>query len=230
MKNGLRENIKTAFRLTLPVLAGYVFLGVTFGLVAIESGLPWWVPPLMSIAIYSGALEFAAVPVLVSAFDPIGAFLLSLTLSARHLFYGIPMLRRYEKTGKIKPFLIFGLTDETFSLLSAASVPEGSSPRDFYFSVTLFDYLYWITGTVAGAVLGTALKFDLEGLDFALTALFVVLFIEQIKTKTGLRSGIAGLLASAAALAVFGSNGFVIGAMLFITVILVGGRRVLEHE
>ena len=222
--------IKNAFRITLPVMAGYVFLGLTFGLLLRASGFEWWVPVVMSAVIYSGALEFAAVPLLSAAFEPISAFVLGILLSARHLFYGIPMLKKFSGTGRAKPFLIFGLTDETFSILSTTDVPEEAEPKAFYFWVTMFDFLYWTLGTALGAVLAEVITIDLQGLDFVLTALFVVLFIEQLKTKEGLKSGLAGLIISAAVLIVFGTSVFVTLSMVLIIITLVGGRRVISRE
>jgi len=216
--------------MTLPVMAGYVFLGLAFGLVAGTSGLDWWVPVLMSVLIYSGALEFAAVPMLGSVFDPIGSLIFGISLSARHLFYGIPMLKKYDGVGATKPFLIFGLTDETFSILSATEAPDGVSKKAFYFFVTLLDYLYWNFGTVLGVVFGNTVKVDLEGLDFVLTALFVVLFIEQTKTKVGLKSGVVGMAVSVLALIFFDASNFVLAAMVIMTVVFLAGRRVIGRE
>lgn len=230
MKLKYAKSIKSAFKTTVPVMAGYLFLGITFGLVSKTSGFEWWVPVLMSVLIYSGALEFAAVPVLSAAFDPIGAFLLGITLSARHLFYGIPMLRKYENIGKMKPFLIFGLTDETFSILSATEIPDRETQKPFYFFVTLFNFAYWNLGTIAGTMLGTAVKIDLSGLDFALTALFTVLFIEQIRSKTGLKSGIVGLASAVLALLIFEKSFFVIASMLIIITVLIAGKGVIDGE
>lgn len=228
--NRYSKSLKTALHMTLPVLAGYVFLGITFGLLTQSKGYVWWLPIVMSLVIYSGALEFAAIPILSAAFDPISAFVLGVTLSARHLFYGISMLKKYENTGKLKPFLIFGLTDETFSILSTARLNDDTNKKQVYVFVTLFDYIYWAAGTAIGAVLGSAVKIDLQGLDFVLTALFVVLFIDQLKSKTGLKSGVIGLIGSIAALILFDSSLFVIISMVFIITVLILGRRVIDRE
>jgi len=223
------EVLKIALKHTLPVMAGYLFLGFAFGLLMRTNGFPAWCPVLMSFIIYSGALEFAAVPLLSASFDPIGSFILGLMLSARHLFYGIPMLKKYQNTGIAKPFLIFGLTDETFSVLTTPQ--EGAKESTpYYFNVTMFDYLYWNIGTLAGALLGGLITIDLSGLDFALTALFIVLFLEQIKSKTGKVSGGIGIMASVAALLLFGKESMVLISMGLILVALLLGRRVLDHE
>lgn len=222
--------LKKAFIRTLPVLAGYVFLGFAFGLLMRTKGFSVWIPVVMSILIYSGALEFAAVPMLTEAFDPFGAFIIGITLSARHLFYGIPMLKKYSGTGLSKLFLIFGLTDETFSLLSASEVPEGLEPKPWYISVTALNFSYWVGGSTLGAVAGGFIRFGADGLDFALTALFVVLFLEQLGSREGKISGFLGLLASAAVLALFGSRYFVLISMGAILVLLIAGKKVIGRD
>ena len=225
-----RKTIKTAFINTLPILTGYVFLGFAFGLLMKTKGFPTWLPIVMSIVIYSGAMEFAAVPVLARTFDPVGSFILAVMLSARHLFYGLPMLKKYDDTGAVKPFLIFGLTDETFSLLSTTDVPEGLDVKPYYTAVTLLDYTYWCTGSLLGAVFGDIFSFNAEGLDFALTALFIVLFVEQLKDREGKISGISGFVLSAAALAVFGKGNMVIASMVLILAALLLMKKVIVRE
>ena len=224
------QEFKKIWPHTVPVLAGYVFLGFAFGLLMRTNGFSFFTPVAMSVFIFSGALEFAAVPMLTAAFDPLGSFILGLMLSARHIFYGLPMLKKYAACKKSRPFLIFGLTDETFSILSSRAVPEGVRPRSFYLGVTGLNFFYWVFGTALGAGLGTLLRFNAEGLDFALTALFVVLFVEQLKTKEGRVSGFAGLAASAAVLALAGSDVFVLLSMAVILALLLAGRRVISHE
>ena len=222
--------IKELFRYTLPVMTGYIFLGIAFGLLMRQKGFPVYYPVLMSIIIYSGALEFAAVPILSAPFDPLGSFILGLMLSARHLFYGLPMLKKYKDTAKSKPFLIFGLTDETFSILSTVEVPNGLKDKHFYVGVTALDYLYWNIGTLLGALLGSILTINLKGLDFTLTALFIVLFVEQLKDKAGLISGFIGLIATSCVLALFGSEKMVIISMLIILLALMLCKPVLSKH
>lgn len=226
----MREKFKAIFVHTIPVLAGYIFLGIAFGLLTRTKGYPIVYAVLMSIIIFSGALEFAAIPLLGSVFDPIGSFVFGAMLSARHLFYGIPMLKKYKDTGLSKPFLIFGLTDETFSILSTVKTPEGVSDKAFYVGVTLLNYLYWNIGTLIGALCGDIVGDKAQGLDFAITALFIVLFVEQLKNKMGVISGFTGLLATAIVLAIAGSGKMVIISMIAIVVILVGGRKVIDNE
>ena len=228
--NNLIHEFRTVFKYTLPVLAGYVFLGFAFGLLMRTGGFPVWTPIIMSVIIYSGALEFAAVPILSAAFDPFGAFIIGILLSARHLFYGIPMLKKYSGAGLSKIMLMFGLTDETFSILSSTDVPDGIKLKRFYMWITVLNYSYWITGTVLGAVFGSFVSLSAEGLDFALNALFVVLFTESINNRKGLLSGISGLAVSAAVLALFGKDLFIIISMAAILSILLAGRRVIDRD
>lgn len=226
----MKNKFKAIFVHTIPVLAGYVFLGTAFGLLVRTKGFPLWYPSVMSIVIFSGAAEFATIPLLQQAFDPIGAFILNLMISIRHLFYGIPMLKRYKDTGAMKPFLIFGLTDETFSILTTVDPPQNVKPKWFYFGVTFLNNLYWNIGSLLGALFGDFVGDRAKGLDFALTALFIVLFIENLKTKSGLISGFSGLLATYAVLILFGSSNMVLIAMIVILVILLGGRKVIERD
>ncbi|MDO4566486.1 MAG: AzlC family ABC transporter permease, partial [Oscillospiraceae bacterium] len=181
----------------------------------------------MSAVAYCGSMQFAAIPLLAAGFDPLGAFLMSLMVNARHLFYGIAMLDKYKNSGRLRFFLIFTLCDETFSLVSALDAPEGINRRLFYFWISLLDYLYWVGGSLLGGLLGSMELFNTEGLDFALTALFIVLFIEQIKEKEGRASGLIGALGALLALLVFGADNMVIPAMLLILAALLLLRRFL---
>lgn len=228
--NYKKKLFKELFKYTVPVMAGYIFLGIAFGLLMRQKGFPIYYPVLMSLIIYSGALEFAAVPILSAPFDPVGSFILGLMLSARHLFYGLPMLQKYKDTKKSKSFLIFGLTDETFSILSTMEVPEGLKPKHFYFGVSALNYSYWNIGTLLGALLGSMISLDLKGLDFTLTALFIVLFVEQLKDKAGVISGFIGLVATACVLALFGSEKMVIISMAFIMLALMLCKPVLTKK
>ena len=158
------------------------------------------------------------------------AFLLSVMVNARHMFYGLSLLDKYKGLGKVRAFLIYVLCDETFSLVSTLEPPEGVARKDFYFWISLLDYLYWITGTALGGLLGSFLTFDTTGLDFALTALFVVLFLEQWKKPENRPAGVMGILCAAASLAVFGADNMVIPAMVLVLAVLLGARRRLDRS
>ena len=224
-----RHEFNLAFRDTIPIMAGYVFIGFAFGILMIEEGYPIWCPVVMSILIYSAVLEFAAVPLLLLPFDPLGLFFIGVMLNARHLFYGIPLRSRYQHMGKARPFLIFGLTDEVFSIQSAnMNNPEKNKKYCIY--VTMFGYFYWNLGTLLGSISGKLITADLFGLDFALTALFIVMLIEQSKNKSGKMSGITGIILSVFALLVFGKDNMAIASMILILVTLILGRRVFDNE
>lgn len=226
------KGLKKTISYTIPVFAGYIFLGFAFGLLVRTKGFPVWYAVAMSVIIYSGASQYAAVPLLGQAFDPMGSFLLSLMISARHLFYGIPMLKKYSKenVGAARPVLIYTLTDETFSVVSTLNPPEGVKPKVFYSVISILDFLYWNLGTLLGAIVGNMITFNVEGLDFVLTALFIVLFLDQLKTKSGRISGFVGLITAAVALVLFGSGKMVLISMIAIMVILVTGRKVIPVE
>lgn len=219
--------LQAAFPLTLPVLTGYLVLGLAYGVLMQAKGYgPLW-STLMSALAFCGSMQYAAVTLLTTVFDPVQAFLLSIMVNARHLFYGVSMLKKYAGLGSLRPFLIYWLTDETFSVLCTVDVPEQVERGPFYFCVSMLDYCYWVFGTLIGGIAGSLITFNTTGIDFALTALFVVLFIEQLKGKQQRISGMIGLVCSVVALAVFGADHMVIPAMILVLVFLLLGRRKL---
>ena len=220
--------LKKAFPYTVPIMAGYLFLGAAFGLLVRTQGYPVGWAAAMSLVIYSGALEYAAVPMLAQPLAPVGTFIFGLMLSARHLFYGLPMLKRYKGAGRMKPALILTLTDETFSVLSTVKVPEDVDEHKFYAAVSLLDYIYWNAGTLIGAVCGRLMTWDMTGLDFALTALFIVLFLEQMKTGIGRLSGAIGMLATLLVMLICGKERMIVISMVLIASVLLAGRYVIE--
>ena len=226
---GHRAALRAAFPATVPVMTGFLCLGVAYGVLMQSKGYgPEW-SVLMSAIAFGGSMQFVAITLLTTAFDPFQAFLLSVMVNARHIFYGLSLLDKYKGLGKVRPFLIYVLCDETFSLVSTLEPPEGVARRDFYFWISLLDYLYWITGTALGGLAGNLIAFDTTGLDFALTALFVVLFLEQWKKAENRPAGIIGILCAAGSLAVFGADNLVIPAMALVLAALLGGRRWLDR-
>jgi len=175
-KNGL---FKKALEYSFPVFLGYSAIGIAFGLLLVDGGYPWYLAPIMSVIMYAGAAQYIAVGLFAAGAGLWEAALISLMVNARHLAYGVSMLKRYSNTGAFKPYLVYSLTDETFALLSA--LPEGDGPykNRFMFYVSILNHCYWTLGGIVGALAGTLLPFNMKGLDFALTALFVVLMIEQ---------------------------------------------------
>lgn len=217
MKNAL----KYSFPLTIPIMAGYVFLGISFGILATSKGLPLYYPVLMGIVIYGGSMQFAAVNLLLAAFNPIGAILLTIMVHARHIFYGITMLAPFNQltNGFRKIYCMFGLTDETFSLLASLEVPEEQDRNWVYFLVTFLNQCYWVIGCGIGAVIGSNLTFNTEGIEFVLTALFVTIFVEQWLNASSHRPAIIGLVGSAVCLVIFGGANFMIPAMIIILIL-----------
>ena len=174
--------LRAAFPYTIPIFAGFWFLGLTYGIYMNVSGFSFLYPMLMSLTIFAGSVEFITVNLLLGAFNPFQALFLTLMVNARHLFYGLALLEKYRGLGWKKPYLIFGLCDETFSIHCAVDPPPGVDKGWFYFFITLLDQSYWILGSVIGGVAGAVIPFSTEGVDFAMTALFVVIAVEQWKT------------------------------------------------
>lgn len=216
---------RAALPATVPVMTGYLCLGMAFGVLMKTNGynVVWSV--LMSLMCFAGSMQFLTITLLTTAFDPLQAFLLSIMVNARHIFYGLAVLDKYKGLGKVRAFLIFTLTDETFSLVSTLEPPEGVERKDFYFWLSLLDYAYWVVGSAIGGLLGSLLTFNTTGLDFALTALFVVLFMEQWKKKENRPAGLIGIGCTVVSLAVFGADNLVIPAMVLIMAVLLGGRK-----
>ncbi len=230
MKNKKLMALKSAFPHTIPILAGFLFLGMTYGILMKVSGFPIWISVLMSVVVFAGSMQFVSVNILLSSFNPIAAFMMTLMINARHIFYGISMLDKYENTGAKKPYLIFGMCDESFSINCSVDIPYGVDKGWFMFFVTLLDQMYWIAGTVVGAVFGSFISFNTEGLDFVMTAMFVVIFLEQIlKEKNHILSAV-GLIISVLSLVIFGADSFIIPAMLAILAALTLLRKQIEDK
>ncbi len=221
---------KAAFPCTLPIFAGFWFLGMAYGIYMSVSGFSFVYPMLMAAVIFGGSLEFVAVSMLLSPFAPVQTLLVALMIQARHLFYGIAMLEKFKGLGWKRWYLIFGMCDETFSINYSTNIPEGTDRGWFMFFVTLLNQLYWVSGSTIGALLGNLLTFNTEGLEFVLTAMFIVIFLEQLLKETQLITAIIGLAASLGCLLIFGADGFLVPSMIVILVALVGLRRPIEQR
>lgn len=224
----LKKAFKAAWPQTIPIFTGFVFLGFSYGVLMRSQGFGVFFPILMSLTILAGSMEFATVSLLLGGFDPIKALLMTLMINGRHLFYGISMLEKYKNTGLKKLYLIFGLCDETFSINYTANVPEGVDEGWFMFFVTLLNHFYWVLGASLGAVFGSCLHFDFEGLEFVMTALFIVIFLEQWNKDDSHHSSIIGIVSAILCLLVFGSESFMIPTMIVILSVLLllrGGKR-----
>ncbi len=229
-KKIITKAFKAAFPKTLPILAGFGFLGITYGIYMRVSGFSFIYPMIMSLTIFGGSLEFVAVSMLLSKFAPLQTLLMVLMIQARHLFYGISMLEKYKGTGWKKFYLIFGMCDESFSINYSTDVPEGVDSGWFMFFVTALDQFYWVASATIGGLLGSLITFNTEGLDFAMTALFVVIFLEQwMKDKQHMTAYI-GLAVSIVCLLIFGADSFLIPTMACIVVGLTVLRKPIEKR
>lgn len=222
--------LRTAFVHTLPVMTGYVFLGFGFGILMQQNGFGVLCAGAMSLFIYAGSMQYVAVSLLTSGASLLTAAITAFMVNARHLFYGISMVDAYKGMGKKKPYLIFGLTDETYSLVSQMSIPEGISPSGYCFLVTLLDHIYWVSGTVLGSLTGTLLPMNYEGVDFALTALFVTIFVEQWLSTKKHGPAIVGVASTAVCLLLFGADVFLIPSMGLIAACLTLMRKTGKED
>ena len=219
-RGGWKSAFKSAFPATLPILAGFLFLGMSYGFYMRTQGFSALFPVIMSIVIFGGSLEFVTVSMLLSPFAPLTTLLMALVIQARHLFYGVAMLDKYKGSKSLKPYLIFGMCDESFSINCSAKIPEGVDEKKYYFAVTLMNHSYWITGATLGALIGSFVTFNTEGIEFVMTAMFVVIFLENWLKEKRHVSSLIGVLSSALCLVIFGKDSFLIPAMICIICLL----------
>lgn len=227
-----RKTLKYSFLSSVPVMAGYIVLGIGFGILLYDKGFSFWWAILMSTAIYAGSMQYVGVGLLGGGASLISTALVTLMVNARHLFYGISMVEKYRDTKPFKPYLIYALTDETYSLVCDPKLPEGVDRKVYYFLVSLMDQFYWVLGSFLGGFLGSAFRFNTAGIDFAMTALFVVIFVEQWeKTKQHIPA-VLGLALSVICLLIFGPDNFLIPTMACIPIGLFAlkGRIVKEDR
>lgn len=217
MKNNIV--LKKAFIDTLPIMAGYIVLGMGFGILLISRGYNIFVCLLMSIFIYAGSLQYLGVELLSAGANVVATVILSLVVQARHIFYGISMIDKFKKIKAKKPYIIFALTDETYSVICASDVEEKDEEK-YYFYVSMLNHIYWVLGSLLGASLGSLVKFNTKGVDFAMTALFISILVTQWQESKNRRYTLVGLALSAISLLLFGANKFLIPAMLGILLLL----------
>ncbi|MBQ8988015.1 MAG: AzlC family ABC transporter permease [Lachnospiraceae bacterium] len=219
------KTIRQAFYKSVPVMAGYVVLGTGFGILMRNAGYGVLWTAAMSAFIYAGSMQYVGVSLLTGGASVLTTALTTIMVNARHLFYSISMIDTYKDAGQFKPYMIFALTDETYSLLCDGTTPDGTEPNLYRFFVSLFNQCYWVSGSVLGSLLGTVLPFPTTGIEFSMTALFVAAFTEQWLTTKDHVPALTGLLSTLLCLLVFGRERFLIPAMLLITLILTILRR-----
>ena len=222
----MKKFLRQALLDTLPVMTGYVFLGFGFGILMERSGFGWLWAGAMSLFIYAGSMQYVAIPLLTSGAGLVTAALTAFVVNARHLFYGISMVDAYKGAGKKKPYLIFALTDETYSLVSREQKPD----LGYCFLVSLFDHIYWISGTILGSLAGSVLPINFEGVDFALTALFVTIFVEQWLSTEHHGPALIGAGATLVCLLIFGSDIFLIPSMILIALLLIAMGKTQKED
>ncbi|MBQ8589769.1 MAG: AzlC family ABC transporter permease [Firmicutes bacterium] len=231
-KNVRSTVIRRAFKDTIPVMSGYLVLGIGFGVVLASRGYGVFWAMAMSVFIFAGSMQYVAIDLITGGVGLVATALTTLAVNARHLFYGLSMIEKYKGTKK-KPFLIFALTDETYSLVcNDAAIRDVEDKNGYYFWVSLLDYSYWVTGSVLGSLIGAVIPFDMTGVDFSLTALFLTVFVEQwLSTKNHL-AAITGVAASVICLVIFGSDNFLIPAMILITfaLMMMRGREGITND
>jgi len=210
-------------------MAGYLVLGFGFGIISEKSGYGILWALAMSVFIYAGSMQYVTVSLLTSGASLIASALTTLMVNARHLFYGITMIEPYKNMGAAKPYLIFGLTDETYSLVCTGEARDGIDFKRYSLLVTVFDHIYWIVGTLLGALVGSLISFNTAGVDFAMTALFITVFVEQWKSTKNHIPAIVGVLSSVICLLIFGADRFLIPTMILISLVLSLGRRFVER-
>ena len=225
-----RKALKAAFPCTIPIMTGFIFLGTAYGIYMNASGFSFVYPLFMSMLIYGGSLEFVAVEMLLSPFAPLQVFIMALLIQARHLFYGLSMLDKFRGTGWKKFYLIYGMCDETFSVNYTADIPEDVDRGWFMFFVTLLNQFYWVASATTGGIIGSLLKINTDGISFVMTAMFVVIFMDQWLKENQHISSLIGLGVSLICLLIFGADSFMIPTMITIVVLLTVLRRRLEKE
>ena len=225
-----KASFKKAFRDSLPIMAGYLALGIGFGVLLQAKGYGWWWAVFMSVTMFAGSGQYAGVDFMAGGASLLTTAFMTLVINCRHFFYGVSLLDKYRGTGLVKPYLIFGLTDETYSITATTELSADISPKKYYFFLTALNHSYWITGCVLGAVLGMFLPFSSEGVDFAMTALFIVIMVEQWLTSDNHLPAILGASSTALCLIIFGAQYFIVPSLCLISAEMVIFRKRLEKK
>ena len=226
----LKKAFKAAWPKTIPIMAGFLFLGFSYGVYMNVSGFSFVYPMVMSAVIYGGSLEFLTVSMLLSPFAPLQVFTVSLMIQARHLFYGISMLEKFKGTGLKKLYLIYGMCDETFSVNYVADIPSDIDRGWFMFFVTLLNQIYWVLGATLGGLFGSLITFNTKGLDFVMTALFAVIFLDRLMTEKKHYTAAIGVLSALACRLIFGADSFMLPTMGLMLLLLTAFKKPLERS
>ena len=226
----MKKHIQFIFMRTLPVLFAFLFLGMAFGLLLQRAGYNVLWAFFISASVYAGSMQFVLIPFLGTEASIFTVILMTLSINCRHIFYGLSFIEKFKSMGKAYPYMIFSLTDETYSLLCSTKVPAGLDEKKVFFGIALFTHLYWITGSVAGSLAGELITFDTTGIEFAMTALFVVIFIEQWLSSRNHIPAVAGLLCAVVSLLIFGPGGFILPALIASIAIIMAFKNSIQSK
>lgn len=226
----MRKIIKAAFPVTIPVMLGYISVGIAFGLLFEKSGYNFLWAIFMSLIVYAGSMQFIAINLLASGMGFVEIGLMTLFVNIRHLFYGLSFIDKFKTMGNKKTYMIFSLSDETYSLLCSSKAPEDVDEDKFLFCIALLNQIYWILGTFIGSIAGSLITFNTQGIDFAMTALFVVIFIEQWKTFKTHIPALIGIISTVLTLFIFGPDNLVLPSMILIIIALVLFKNQIDRD
>lgn len=230
VNNSWLKTLKVAFPITIPVLAGYLVLGFGFGLLLQSKGYNFLWAILMSVTIFGGSMQYVGVDILASSAGIITTAIMSIMIQARHIFYGLTLLTKYKGTGKLKPYLIFSFTDETYSLVCANDPQKGIDKGKFYFLISILNQCYWIVGGAIGAIFGQLIPINTKGVDFSMTSLFIVILVDNLKKKETRLPAIIGLGISFVCLMIFGADKFLIPTLFIICFALIAIKPILDKN
>lgn len=229
-KRGYGKAFRAAFPYTIPVLTGYLFIGIAFGVMYQEKGYNFLWAALMSILVYAGSGQYLAVNFFAPGVSFFQVIFMTFMVNVRHIFYGLSLLERFAKMGKQRLYMIFSLTDETYSLYFITKVPKDVDENKFLLAIALLDQSYWILGSIIGALAGSLIPFDATGIDFAMTALFLVIFVEQWLSSKNHIPALVGIGCALLCLVIFGQDNFILPSMICIMLLLLSCRKTIEEK
>lgn len=224
MKRFSSTTLKTAFVKSIPIFCSYVFVSMAYGMMMASAGFPWYDSLLVSLTVYTGAFQFVLITFLSSGASLITIALTALLMNSRQSFYSITFLKEFKQMGRRKLYMIHTMTDETYAVNCTLDLPK-KEKEDTMFLVALFSRCYWIVGSVLGGILGQIVPFDLTGLDFCMTALFLIIFIDQWEKAEKHTLALTGLGIGVICLLIFGENRFMLPALLIVSALLLLFQR-----
>jgi 4-azaleucine resistance transporter AzlC len=229
-KKNFKKTVQFSFKQTIPILFGYLFIGIAFGLMLQKAGYHWLWAPFCSFIIYAGSLQYVLVVLLTSGASLLSSFIIALIVNGRQIFYGISLIDKFKGFKKLKPYMIFSLTDETYSIFCSLKVPEDIDEKEAMFLIALFNQTYWIMGSLLGAIIGDLIGFNSKGIEFAMTALFTVILIEYLKEEKNQLPALLGICSAIVFLLILEPSSFILPSLLISSIILVLFRKKIEER